>query len=114
LPSGEFIEVHQPLGGVDAHGHPIPLEYQGASVPKKMNQLGYAGKAVNGVISVKDETGLIHQVATDAPSIDGHTTNGHTTNGHTTNGHTTNGHTTNSNAAGGALTSGKDATTTGR
>ncbi|MDQ2847935.1 MAG: ubiquinol-cytochrome c reductase cytochrome b subunit [Actinomycetota bacterium] len=104
LPSGEFIEVHQPLGGVDAHGHPIPLEYQGASVPKKMNQLGYAGKAVNGVISVKDETGLIHQVATDAPSIDGHTTNGHTTNGHTTNG----------NAPGAALNSDKDATTTGR
>src|SRR5699024_1758250 len=30
LPSGEFIEVHQPLGGVDEHGHAIPLEYQGA------------------------------------------------------------------------------------
>jgi ubiquinol-cytochrome c reductase cytochrome b subunit len=25
LPRGEFIEVHQPLNGVDAHGHPIPL-----------------------------------------------------------------------------------------
>src|SRR5699024_2675321 len=25
LPSGEFIEVHQPLGGVDEHGHAIPL-----------------------------------------------------------------------------------------
>ncbi len=44
LPHGEYIEVHQPLGPVDAHGHPIPLEYQGAAVPKKMNKLGWAGK----------------------------------------------------------------------
>ena len=43
LPSGEFIEVHQPLGPVDDHGHPIPLAYQGAPVPKRMNQLGSAG-----------------------------------------------------------------------
>jgi ubiquinol-cytochrome c reductase cytochrome b subunit len=48
LPHGEFIEVHQPLGGVDAHGHAIPLEYQGASVPKKMNKLGSAGSPVPG------------------------------------------------------------------
>ena len=44
LPHGEYIEVHQPLGPVDAHGHPIPLEYQGAAVPKKMNKLCWAGK----------------------------------------------------------------------
>ena len=48
LPHGEFIEVHQPLGPVDDHGHPIPLEYQGASVPKKMNKLGSAGEPVVG------------------------------------------------------------------
>jgi len=48
LPHGEFIEVHQPLGPVDDHGHPIPLEYQGASVPKKMNKLGSAGAPVAG------------------------------------------------------------------
>ncbi|HEV2784053.1 MAG TPA: cytochrome bc complex cytochrome b subunit [Actinophytocola sp.] len=48
LPHGEFIEIHQPLGGVDAHGHPIPLEYQGAPVPKKMNKLGSAGEPVAG------------------------------------------------------------------
>ncbi|HYZ09377.1 MAG TPA: ubiquinol-cytochrome c reductase cytochrome b subunit [Pseudonocardiaceae bacterium] len=48
LPHGEFIEVHQPLGGVDTHGHAIPLEYQGASVPKKMNKLGSAGSPVPG------------------------------------------------------------------
>jgi ubiquinol-cytochrome c reductase cytochrome b subunit len=48
LPHGEFIEVHQPLGPVDDHGHPIPLEYQGAPVPKKMNKLGSAGEPVAG------------------------------------------------------------------
>ncbi|WP_040841149.1 cytochrome bc1 complex cytochrome b subunit [Nocardia brevicatena] len=40
---GEYIEVHQSLGRVDEHGHPVPLEYAGASVPKKMNKLGAAG-----------------------------------------------------------------------
>src|SRR5215470_2285177 len=48
LPHGEFIEVHQPLGRVDAHGHPLPLAYQGASVPKRMNKLGSAGHPVPG------------------------------------------------------------------
>jgi ubiquinol-cytochrome c reductase cytochrome b subunit len=48
LPHGEFIEVHQPLAGVDEHGHPIPLEYQGTPVPKKMNKLGMAGEPVAG------------------------------------------------------------------
>jgi ubiquinol-cytochrome c reductase cytochrome b subunit len=46
LPHGGFIEVHQPLGGVDDHGHAIPLEYQGAPVPKRMNQLGMGGSPV--------------------------------------------------------------------
>jgi ubiquinol-cytochrome c reductase cytochrome b subunit len=48
LPHGEFIELHQPLGPVDDHGHPVPLAYQGASVPKKMNKLGSAGQPVPG------------------------------------------------------------------
>ena len=39
LPTGEFIEVHQPLGPVDEHGHGA-LAYAGAPVPKRMNQLG--------------------------------------------------------------------------
>jgi len=43
LPHGAYIELHQPLGPVDEHGHPIPLEYQGAAVPKRMNKLGSAG-----------------------------------------------------------------------
>jgi quinol---cytochrome-c reductase cytochrome b subunit len=39
LPTGEFIEVHQPLGPVDDHGHG-QLSYAGAAVPKRMNKLG--------------------------------------------------------------------------
>lgn len=58
-PTGEFYEVHQPLGGVDEHGHAIPLAYQGAAVPKRMNQLGAAGRAVPGMLVPKDETGTI-------------------------------------------------------
>jgi ubiquinol-cytochrome c reductase cytochrome b subunit len=54
LPHGEFIEVHQPLAGLDAHGHPIPLAYQGASVPRKMNQLGIGGAPVPGSLLTPD------------------------------------------------------------
>ncbi len=54
LPHGEFIEVHQPLAGIDAHGHPIPLAYQGAPVPKKMNQLGSGGTPVEGSFMTPD------------------------------------------------------------
>ena len=43
LPSGSFIEVHQPLGPVDEHGHPVPLEYAGAFVPYQMNHVGAHG-----------------------------------------------------------------------
>ena len=57
LPHGEFIEIHQPLGGVDHHGHAIPLEYQGAAVPKKMNQLGSAGQPVPGSLIKTDPAG---------------------------------------------------------
>ncbi|HLR98411.1 cytochrome bc complex cytochrome b subunit [Mycolicibacillus parakoreensis] len=48
LPHGAYVEMHQPLGPVDEHGHPIPLEYQGAPVPKKMNKLGSAGSPGSG------------------------------------------------------------------
>ena len=54
LPHGEFIEVHQPLGPVDDHGHPLALDYQGASVPKKMNKLGSAGHPVQGSFFTPD------------------------------------------------------------
>ena len=43
LPHGAYVELHQPIGPVDDHGHPIPLEYQGAALPKRMNKLGSAG-----------------------------------------------------------------------
>ncbi|ORA20039.1 cytochrome b, partial [Mycobacterium aquaticum] len=43
LPHGAYVELHQPLGPVDDHGHPIPLEYQGAALPKRMNKLGSGG-----------------------------------------------------------------------
>ncbi len=49
LPHGEFIEVHQPLGP-KYDGHAVPLEYQGAPVPKKMNKLGTAGRPVAGTL----------------------------------------------------------------
>jgi ubiquinol-cytochrome c reductase cytochrome b subunit len=39
LPTGEFIEVHQPIGPTDEHGHGL-LSYSGTPVPKRMNQLG--------------------------------------------------------------------------
>ena len=47
-PDGRFYEVHQPLGPVDEHGHPVPLEYAGWVVPKKMNRLGALAPAVKG------------------------------------------------------------------
>ena len=55
-PNGEFIEVHQPLAGIDAHGHPRELEYQGAPVPKRMNQLGSAGSPLSGTLLRPDPT----------------------------------------------------------
>jgi ubiquinol-cytochrome c reductase cytochrome b subunit len=63
LPHGEFIEIHQPLGAVDDHGHPIPLPYQGATVPQRINQLGLAGKPIPGSLYRPDpsqETAALH------------------------------------------------------
>ncbi|OBH64595.1 menaquinol-cytochrome C reductase [Mycobacterium colombiense] len=48
LPHGAYVELHQPLGPVDDHGHPLPLAYQGAALPKKMNKLGSAGSPGSG------------------------------------------------------------------
>ncbi|WP_086672044.1 cytochrome bc1 complex cytochrome b subunit [Amycolatopsis pretoriensis] len=47
LPHGAFTEIHQPLAGT-------PLDYQGAPVPKKMNKLGSAGRAVPGSLWTPD------------------------------------------------------------
>jgi ubiquinol-cytochrome c reductase cytochrome b subunit len=54
LPSGEFIEVHQPLGPVDAHGHG-QLAYGGAPVPKRMNHVGGARRAIRGFFTPVEE-----------------------------------------------------------
>jgi ubiquinol-cytochrome c reductase cytochrome b subunit len=54
LPHGEFVELHQPLGPVDEHGHPVALTYQGAKVPKRMNELGSAGEPVRGSLLTPD------------------------------------------------------------
>ncbi|MGB7363160.1 MAG: cytochrome bc complex cytochrome b subunit [Rhodococcus sp. (in: high G+C Gram-positive bacteria)] len=54
MPHGAYVEIHQPLGPVDDHGHPIPLDYQGAAIPKKMNKLGSAGKPGSGSIFTPD------------------------------------------------------------
>jgi ubiquinol-cytochrome c reductase cytochrome b subunit len=46
--NGRFYEVHQPLSQLDEHGHPKPLEYNGWTVPKKMNRVGALAPAVKG------------------------------------------------------------------
>jgi len=73
LPHGEFIEVHQPLAGVDGHGHPIPLEYQGAPVPKRMNQLGMGGSPRPGSLLTPDpvdETLALEQARADGAAAE--------------------------------------------
>ncbi|MCZ9293219.1 cytochrome b [Corynebacterium meitnerae] len=54
LPNGAFVEIHQPIGPVDEHGHQIPLEYGGARVPKQMNELGYADSETSGIFKSDD------------------------------------------------------------
>jgi quinol---cytochrome-c reductase cytochrome b subunit len=54
LPQGAYIELHQPLGPVDDHGHPLPLDYQGAPVPTKMNKLGSGGSPGSGSLLFPD------------------------------------------------------------
>ena len=61
LPNGAFIEVHQPLGPVDDHGHPVPLEYSGAAVPKQLNQLGLADSETQGIFS-SDDPSIVSRV----------------------------------------------------
>ncbi|WP_066526413.1 cytochrome bc1 complex cytochrome b subunit [Corynebacterium bouchesdurhonense] len=54
LPNGAFVEIHQPLGPVDEHGHAVPLEYGGAPVPKQLNQLGFADSETVGTFGPAD------------------------------------------------------------
>ena len=55
MPNGAFVEIHQPLGEVDEHGHPVPLPYAGAPVPKQMNQLGFSGHPGRGALTPDPE-----------------------------------------------------------
>jgi ubiquinol-cytochrome c reductase cytochrome b subunit len=68
LPHGAYIEMHQPLGPVDEHGHPIPLEYQGAALPKRMNKLGSAGAPGTGGFLTADPLSE-HAALTDAAHV---------------------------------------------
>ncbi|GAB2700157.1 cytochrome bc1 complex cytochrome b subunit [Nocardia thraciensis] len=62
LPHGEYIEIHQPLGPVDEHGHLVPLPYQGAPVPKKLNKLGLSGRPGSGSFLRPDPAGQREQL----------------------------------------------------
>ncbi|WP_416276892.1 hypothetical protein [Nocardia sp. alder85J] len=70
LPPGEYIELHQPLGPVDAHGHPIPPTYQGAAIPKKMNRLGLSGKPGSGSFFRADPQPEIEQLRAAGHSVE--------------------------------------------
>lgn len=63
MPNGAFVEIHQPLGPVDDHGHPIPLPYAGAPVPKRMNQLGFAGHPGRGSFFTPDPEDVAKKAA---------------------------------------------------
>lgn len=63
MPNGAFVEVHQPLGPVDEHGHPVPLPYVGAPVPKQLNDLGFGGEPGRGGYFTPDNDSLAAKYA---------------------------------------------------
>ncbi|CAB0605053.1 menaquinol-cytochrome c reductase cytochrome b subunit [Corynebacterium diphtheriae] len=63
MPNGAFVEVHQPLGPVDEHGHPVPLPYAGAPVPKQLNDLGFGGEPGRGGYFTPDNDSLAARYA---------------------------------------------------
>jgi ubiquinol-cytochrome c reductase cytochrome b subunit len=69
LPSGEFIEVHQPLGPVDEHGHG-ELEYAGAPVPKRMNRITNPGRKAIGFLKQVPDPGEGPDLGTEAGETD--------------------------------------------
>ncbi|TRW76521.1 cytochrome bc complex cytochrome b subunit [Mycolicibacterium sp. 018/SC-01/001] len=103
LPQGAYIELHQPLGPVDEHGHAIPLEYQGAALPKRMNKLGSAGAPGSGSFISADPASEREALAEAAHAaehraltalrerVSHNGSNGHGSNGHGSNGHGSNG-----------------------
>jgi ubiquinol-cytochrome c reductase cytochrome b subunit len=62
LPDGEYLEVHQPLSPVDRHGHG-ELTYGGAPVPRRMNQVGGARRAVKGFFRPIEEPAQVQRDA---------------------------------------------------
>ena len=105
LPHGAYIELHQPLGPVDDHGHPLPLQYQGAALPKRMNKLGSGGTTNTGSFLFADPAGESdaltraahaseHKALTALKEYQDGETNGDATtgNGHHGNGSNGNGH----------------------
>jgi ubiquinol-cytochrome c reductase cytochrome b subunit len=107
LPHGAYIELHQPLGPVDGHGHPLPLEYGGAALPKRMNKLGSGGQPGRGSFlradPVSEDTALNeaahateHRSLTALREWQDSETNGsgsaHNGDGHNGDGHKDNGH----------------------
>jgi ubiquinol-cytochrome c reductase cytochrome b subunit len=73
LPHGEYIEVHQPLGPVDEHGHGT-IEYAGAPVPKRMGQLGAASplRHIRGFFFPVTEKPEIQTQIDELEAADGH------------------------------------------
>lgn len=63
MPNGAFVEVHQPLGPVDEHGHPVLLPYAGAPVPKQLNDLGFGGEPGRGGYFTPDNDSLAAKYA---------------------------------------------------
>jgi ubiquinol-cytochrome c reductase cytochrome b subunit len=102
LPHGAYIELHQPLGPVDDHGHPLPLEYQGTALPKRMNKLGSGGTTGTGSFLFADSAAesdalteashASHRRAITALKDYQDDENGDRSNGHRSNGASTNGH----------------------
>ena len=58
LPSGRFMEIHQPLAEAGADGH-AELDYAGGAVPKKMNKLGATGRAIHGFFFPREEPSTV-------------------------------------------------------
>jgi ubiquinol-cytochrome c reductase cytochrome b subunit len=82
LPHGAFIEIHQPLAATDQDGHPKPLTYQGAPVPKRLNQLGLGGTPVPGSLLRPDPAAETASLNAARAALDGHPENGKPEHGH--------------------------------
>ena len=65
---------------MDHHGHAIPLDYQGAPVPKKMNALGSAGAPVPGSLLKPDpaaQTAELERVRRELEAAEARAHGGH-------------------------------------